>query len=124
VADQQGEGKEPMNGTHTSRAAWLTPAFAWQVVSFIVVQIIAAIVAFQFLASDVRSSREEQARMRDDIGKVLGEISAIRSAIPNREALDERMRSIEKEIERLTLYNEKTEARWDNVNTRLSKSGM
>lgn len=108
----------------SSRASWLTPAFAWQVLSFVVVQIVAAIVAFQFLASDVRSSREEQGRMRDDIQKVLSDIGAIRQAIPNREALDERMRNIEKEIERLHSYNEKTEARWDNLNTRLSKNGM
>ena len=79
----------------SSRAAWFTPQFVWQVGTFLVVQIVAAVIAFQILSADVRSSREEQSRMRTDIQAVLGEIREIRQAIPNREALDIKISSIE-----------------------------
>lgn len=110
------------------KPAWLTPQFMWQVATFLVVQIVAAVVAFQILSADVRSSREEQGRMREDIKTVLGEIREIRQAVPNREALEGRLRSMEKETERLAeaidSVSEKAEARWDNLNTRLSRKGL
>lgn len=83
------------NDNNSPRAAWLTPQFAWQVGTFLIVQIVAAVIAFQILSADVRSSREEQGRMRADIQAVLGEIREIRQAIPNREALEIKISSIE-----------------------------
>jgi hypothetical protein len=118
----------PEPNATSPKSAWLTPQFAWQVGTFLIVQIVAAVIAFQILSADVRSSREEQGRMRTDIQAVLGEIREIRQAIPNREALDERLRNMEKEAARLSglidSMSDKAEARWDNVNTRLSRKGL
>lgn len=85
----------PEPNTTSPKSTWLTPQFVWQVATFLVVQIVAAVIAFQILSGDVRSSREEQGRMRNDIQAVLGEIREIRQAIPNREALDIKIAGIE-----------------------------
>jgi len=118
----------PEPNTNSPKSTWLTPQFVWQVATFLVVQVVAAVIAFQILSADVRSSREEQGRMRTDIQAVLGEIREIRQAIPNREALDERLRNMEEESERLSKVidsvSDKAEARWDNLNTRLSRKGL
>lgn len=80
--------------------------------------IIVALTTFQLAGrSDQRSTREEVQRMAADI-------KAIREQLPNVGEMNQKMERLIDRIQRLESYNEKTEARWDNVNTRLSRKGM
>lgn len=99
------------------RTPWLTPQFGFQVLTYLASTLLVLAAFAWSIKGDVRSIAEEQARQSRAIEE-------IRKELPNGGALAEKMERLVDRISRLEQYNEKTEARWDNVNTRLAKRGI
>jgi len=99
------------------RVAWLTPQFGFQLLTWSATTLILLGGFAWSIKGDVRSISEEQVRQ----GSAIQEI---RQQLPNKEASDLRIKQIEDRLEVIDRYIDKTEARWDNVNTRLSRKGL
>lgn len=76
------------------------------------------------LRSDIRSIGEKQDQLTTAVREIKEDVREVQKQLPNKEALDVRLRGMEKDIERLETAIGVAEARWDNANTRLSKNGM
>lgn len=105
------EGKMP------ERQPWLTPQFGFQLLTWFAATLITLGAFAWSIKGDVRSLAEEQGRQ----GHAIEEM---RKSLPNGGEMDQKLERLADRIERLERYDEKAEARWDNVNTRLSRKGM
>lgn len=100
----------------SSRPSWLTPQFGWQLMSFVVVNIISVVVWGQLLKSDVRSLSEQMGTLRTTVQE-------LRSAMPNQEVYNLRMNGFDKDLTAHDQRLRELEAYMQNVREKMAASG-